>query len=102
MDNLTEKYKEQPDVLAHLEAIENNIIENIAQFKPEAEEKERQLPGPKRSPTDKYRVNVLVDNSKLQGAPVIVEMNPVRAYRAGSLPGCARHRFHFDSRWIVA
>jgi lon-related putative ATP-dependent protease len=76
MDNLTEKYKEQPDVLAHLEAIENNIIENIAQFKPEAEEKERQLPGPKRSPTDKYRVNVLVDNSKLQGAPVIVEMNP--------------------------
>jgi lon-related putative ATP-dependent protease len=76
MENLTEKYKEQLDVLAHLQAIENNIIENIAQFKPESEEKERQLPGLKRTPTDKYRVNVLVDNSKLQGAPVIVEMNP--------------------------
>jgi lon-related putative ATP-dependent protease len=76
MENLTEKYKEQPDVLAHLQAIEKNILENIPQFKPEAEEKEMQLPVPKRTPTDKFRVNVLVDNSKLQGAPVIVEMNP--------------------------
>ena len=76
MENLTEKYKGQPDVLAHLQAIEKNILENITQFKPESEEKERQLPGLKRTPTDKYRVNVLVDNNKLQGAPVIVEMNP--------------------------
>ena len=76
MENLKEKYKEQPDVLAHLQAVEHNIIENIAQFKPEAGESDKQVPGPKRTPTDKYRVNVLVDNSKLQGAPVIVEMNP--------------------------
>jgi len=76
MENLIGKYKEQPDVLAHLQAIEDNILENVAQFKPESEEKQPQLPGPKRTPTDKYRVNVVVDNSKLQGAPVIVEMNP--------------------------
>jgi len=76
MENLLEKYKEQPDVLAHLKAIEDNILDNVAQFKPESEEKRPQLPGPKRTPTDKYRVNVVVDNSKLQGAPVIVEMNP--------------------------
>jgi lon-related putative ATP-dependent protease len=76
MEHLTEKYKNQPDILAHLEGIENNILENIVQFKPTAEDKQQQLPGPKRSPTDKYRVNVLVDNSKLRGAPVIVEMNP--------------------------
>jgi len=75
-ENLTEKYKEQPVVLAHLQAIEKNILENIFQFKPEGGEKESQLPIPKRKPTDKYRVNVVVDNSKLQGAPVIVEMNP--------------------------
>jgi predicted ATP-dependent protease len=76
MEALTGKYREEPDVLAHLQAIEKNILENIAQFKPEDEEKKQPLPGPKRTPTDKYRVNVLVDNSKLQGAPVIVEMNP--------------------------
>ena len=76
MENLLEKYKEQPDVLAHLQAIEDNILDNVAKFKPESEEKQLQLPGPKRTPTDRYRVNVIVDNSKLQGAPVIVEMNP--------------------------
>ena len=76
MEQLVEKYKGQPDVLAHLEAIENNILENISQFKPTDEDKGPQLPGPKRTPTDRYRVNLLVDNSKLQGAPVIVEMNP--------------------------
>jgi len=76
MKNLTEKYKDQEDVLAHMQAIEKDILENVVQFKPEAEEKERPLPVPKRTPTDKYRVNVVVDNSKLQGAPVIPEMNP--------------------------
>ncbi len=73
---LIEKYQQLPGVLAHLQAVERNILENIAQFKQDEGEKEKQVPGLKRSPTDKYRVNVLVDNSKLKGAPVIVEMNP--------------------------
>jgi len=76
MEQLAEKYKGQSNILAHLESIEKNILENISQFKPETEEKGPQLPGPKRTPTDKYRVNIVVDNSKLQGAPVVVEMNP--------------------------
>jgi predicted ATP-dependent protease len=76
MAALFEKYQQLPELLAHLHAVEQNILENIAQFKPEAGEKERQIPGPRRTPTDKYRVNVLVDNAKLEGAPVVVEMNP--------------------------
>jgi lon-related putative ATP-dependent protease len=75
-ESLSQKYKSQPDLLAHLQAIEANILDNIARFKPEAGESEKQAGGPKRAPTDKYRVNVLVDNSKLKGAPVVVEMNP--------------------------
>jgi lon-related putative ATP-dependent protease len=76
MEKLIEKYKELPVVLAHMQAIENNILENVDQFKPESGEKDKQVPDPKRGLTDKYRVNLLVDNSKLPGAPVIVEMNP--------------------------
>jgi len=76
LEQLLEKYMGQPGILAHLESVENNILENIPQLKPEAEEKKPQLPGPKRTPTDKYQVNIVVDNSKLQGAPVVVEMNP--------------------------
>lgn len=73
---LVEKYRQLPNVLAHLNSIQSNILENVTQFKPEAEEKERQAPAQKRTPIDKFRVNVLVDRSKLQGAPVVVEMNP--------------------------
>jgi lon-related putative ATP-dependent protease len=73
---MLDKYQKLPDVLAHLNAVENYILENIPFFKPEAQEKEKQTPGFKRDPTDKFRVNVLVDNSKLGGAPVILEMNP--------------------------
>ncbi len=73
---LVEKNKLLPDVIAHLNAIEKNILENISQFKSPDASKERPAPVSKRSPTDAYRVNVLVDNGKLQGAPVVVEMNP--------------------------
>jgi lon-related putative ATP-dependent protease len=76
MQTLIEKYQQLTDVLSHLQAIEQNILDNIPQFKPEAGEIDKQVPVPKRNPTDKYRINVVVDNSKLKGAPVVVEMNP--------------------------
>ena len=28
------------------------------------------------SPSDKYKVNVIVDNSELKGSPVVVDFNP--------------------------
>ncbi|MGD8402086.1 MAG: ATP-binding protein [Anaerolineales bacterium] len=76
LERLLEKYKAQSDILDFLKSIEKDILENIPQFKPQAEENEPRLPGAKRTPTDKYQVNILVDNNKLQGAPVVVEMNP--------------------------
>ncbi len=78
MADILEKYRELPDVLAYLNSIQTNMLENAAQFKPEPEEQSHSAPpqAPKRTPVDKYRVNVLVDRSKLQGAPVVVEMNP--------------------------
>ncbi len=83
MNALLEKYKQLPDVIAHLNAIERNILDNISTFKPEPEENEKELP--RRSPMDKYRVNVLVDNSKLKGAPVVVEMNPTYGHLFGRI-----------------
>jgi predicted ATP-dependent protease len=78
MADLLEKYRELPDVLAFLNSIRMNMLENAAQFKPEPEEQRSPVPpqAPKRTPVDKYRVNVLVDRSKSHGAPVVVEMNP--------------------------
>jgi lon-related putative ATP-dependent protease len=76
MENILGKYKDLPAVLAHLKAVENNISDNIAQFKAEATDTEKQPLRPVKNPTDKYLINMLVDNSKSKGAAVIVEMNP--------------------------
>ena len=78
-NELREKYHDQPDVLDYLKQIQEDILENLADFKNEPEE-ENQASMPVRirkpDPTQKYRVNVLVDNSKQTGAPVILEKNP--------------------------
>ena len=77
--DLMEKYAALPDVSTYLEQVQNNIIENLGQFKPSAEEQpEAQvlMGQPKESPTRKFSANVIVDNSGLTGAPVVIERNP--------------------------
>jgi lon-related putative ATP-dependent protease len=80
-DEMKTKYAKLPQVAAYLSDMEQDIVENFEQFKAE----------PKNNVTDpmsaiqeitrkqaltKYEVNVLVDNSGLKGAPVILELNP--------------------------
>jgi lon-related putative ATP-dependent protease len=79
VQDLTEKYAALPQVTAYLEQVQTHVIENLAQFKPSAEEQPdtpAMMGSPKESPTRKYSVNVVVDNSGLSGAPVIIERNP--------------------------
>jgi len=75
---LEEKYTAIPDVVAHLEAIHHDVLENLSQFKAEPKREEQSDPFsvPKRTQTNKYQANVLVDNSKVTGTPVVLEMNP--------------------------
>jgi hypothetical protein len=77
--DLAEKYVALPDVMAYLDQVQTNIIENLAQFRPSTEEQPEavgMMGPPKEPPTRKYSVNVIVDNSGLTGAPVIIERNP--------------------------
>jgi len=78
VESLEEKYKDIPDVLAHLEAIHHDVLENLSQYKaePKRDEQPVPIPAPKKTQTNKYQANVLVDNSKVTGAPVVLEMNP--------------------------
>ncbi len=87
-EKLSREYSAWPDVVAYLEGVEAHIAQHAEQFK----EKEQSaageggaapaggpLPGMRPgapSPLDRYRLNVIVDNSGLQGAPVVVETNP--------------------------
>jgi lon-related putative ATP-dependent protease len=78
LDPLREKYEELDKVLAYLEAVQEDILNNLDDFKPQAAQP--QIPGIKmarQEPTfERYDVNILVDNKDTDGAPVVFESNP--------------------------
>ena len=92
MDTYEEKYKEDQQVLDYLKMAQEDILENIEDFKkkPEAQQQQQQpgapFPVPPREATfRKYEVNVLIDNSETQGAPVVIESNPAYPNIFGSI-----------------
>jgi len=77
---LKEKYGEYEDVKEHLLEVEEDILKNLSNILQPEEPEQPQLPFPiprtRPDPTDSYRVNLIVDNSKIEGAPVLMELNP--------------------------
>ena len=92
--SLEQHYKTLPDVLEYITAIKGDVIDNVDDFRKGEEEEDVVLvglggahPGRQQDFT-RYRVNVLVDNSKTSGAPVIYEDNPTYL----NLVGRVEHR----------
>nr|HID14986.1 ATP-binding protein [Anaerolineae bacterium] len=81
IDELREKYAELPDVVDYLNAVQQDVIENVDEFrKPEEAPQVMGIPLPRSliGPPlfRRYQVNVLVDHSESKGAPVIYEDHP--------------------------
>lgn len=82
INDLKEKYKDYGKVIHYLDKVQNDILENLDDFREEEVSEEQQqliipwVKSSEASPTDKYKVNLLVDNSELKGAPVIIDFNP--------------------------
>jgi len=80
MDSHEEKYKDEEHVLNYLKMVQEDILENIDDFKkkPEAQQQPgAPFPMPQKEVNlRKYEVNVLIDNSETEGAPVVIESNP--------------------------
>ena len=81
MNDLRARYRDQPAVLEYLNAFEADVIAHADDFRKgrEAEAEKSSLAGlipAAERPLTRYQVNVLVDNRRLTGAPVIVETNP--------------------------
>jgi lon-related putative ATP-dependent protease len=79
VEDLIEKYRALPEITAYLKATQNDILDNIAHFV-KKDEPQQQMPFPvpwmKEASFRKYEVNVIVDNSDVEGAPVVTEFNP--------------------------
>jgi len=77
--DIKEKFKEFPDVVNYIDDLQNDLLENLVQFlkaPEEASSAQPQFPWVRELPYRKYEVNVIVDNSWLQGAPVVAELSP--------------------------
>ena len=83
INELLEKYRQQEEVVKHINQIKANVVEHADQFLPNngqeptnfIEAISQQQDGGA-SLMEKFKVNVLVNNGHLEGAPVIFENNP--------------------------
>ena len=82
LSELKDKYRDYPKVIKYLDAVKDDILKNLGHFKGTEGAQTKgplALLQPPEAPTDPflpYRVNVFVDNSDTQGAPIIIETNP--------------------------
>lgn len=95
-DELTERYEQYPDVLEYLHQVQEDIPEHLDDFRggqrPEGLPAAlAELQGSTREEhLSRYKVNVFVDNSDTQGAPVVLEHNPTYYNLMGRLEYQAR------------
>ena len=83
-------YEGLPKVLEFLDSVKKDIIENVDTFRNGGNQARKSpipmpFPMPQADPFKKYTVNVLVDNAKTEGAPVIVEQNATYPNLFGSI-----------------
>ena len=86
IDRLREKYADHPDVVQHLDNVQQDVVENAEDFL-EGEQNASDLMAAlqggrgqraqqRKGRIRKYKVNLIVDNSEAKKAPVIYEDNP--------------------------
>jgi hypothetical protein len=77
---LREEYGDHPHVRAFLDQIEKDLPEHMDDFWPAAKTEQSRLSAAqalqRQQRLARYEVNVLIDNSGITGAPVVLERNP--------------------------
>jgi lon-related putative ATP-dependent protease len=90
---LEKKYAELPEVMTFLQEVKQDVIENVDEFRSEEESYlPENLKGQEQT-FPMYTVNVLVDNTESEGAPVVYEDNPSLA----NLLGRVEHEAQFGT-----
>jgi len=83
INELLEKYEEHEEVVEHIKQIQDQVVENADHFLPSNGQEPRnfleaisQQRDSGSNLMDKFKVNVVIDNADLEGAPVVFENNP--------------------------
>lgn len=78
INNIKSKFKRNKKITTFLNNVKEDILKNISSFTLEESKDTKQPQAPKQeasSPWLNYRVNLFIDNSHLEGAPVIMDSN---------------------------
>jgi lon-related putative ATP-dependent protease len=84
IDEVARRFKDIPEVTDHFERVRSNILDNIGKIRQANADEEVEGKSPMaqmvakqaESVLDSYGVNCMVDNTGLDGAPVVFEMSP--------------------------
>jgi len=76
-DELNEKFKENSDVIDFLKLVKKDILDNLEVLRNDQTDKDKFMA--------RYDVNVVIDNSKVHGAPIVEELNPTYANLFGKV-----------------
>ena len=94
MAELTTKYAALPQACQYLQKVQEDVLDHAELFRQPKEGEQPTLfgiplarPEPGESPLRRYQVNVIVDHSKSEGAPIVYEDNP----NHGNLVGRVEH-----------
>ena len=81
LDSLKDDFGEITECNAYLDSVKEDILANLSSILG-AQQQQQENPfaammgRAQEDPTERYVVNLIVDNSKIEGAPVVMEMNP--------------------------
>jgi len=81
IESIKEQHTGLPEVLSYLENVQDYILSRLEDFTEDGQKQEsssptKSSPDPPADPFLKYRVNIVVDNTGVTGAPVVIETNP--------------------------
>lgn len=93
ISGVQEKYQDYKRVIDYINDVREDVLENISQFYEDEEESEEGLSSllpmlgkkPMEDVTLKYKVNLIVDHAKSEGAPVVVSFNPTYSNLIGEI-----------------
>jgi lon-related putative ATP-dependent protease len=94
VEDIKHRYPNLPHVTAYLDEVQSDVVENIDDFRPPAEQQTNMMGLPVRDPAAlrRYEVNVIIGDERKQGnAPVVFEDHPT--YQ--NLLGRVEHIAHF-------
>jgi lon-related putative ATP-dependent protease len=80
LDSLKDDYGDITECDKYLNSVKRDILENLSSILGAQQQQDNPFAAMmgrgQQDPSERYKVNLIVDNSKLKGAPVVMEMNP--------------------------